>query len=87
MEMTSVLKLAGEDSEKIHPIPEACLDAFMDAVYALRTGEAPSEDFKVVYTPLNGTGNKPVREILKRLVSVQLCPFSQRAAPGKNGGH
>ncbi len=33
----------------------------------INTDLCPSSGLKVVYTPLNGTGNKPVREILKRL--------------------
>ena len=84
MEMTSVLKLAGEDSEKIHPIPEACLDAFMDAVYALRTGEAPSEDFKVVYTPLNGTGLECVSRILQKIGLSHVTVVPEQEKPDGN---
>lgn len=78
------VKLAGEDSEKIHPIPEACLDAFIDAVYALRTGEAPSEDFKVVYTPLNGTGLECVSRILQKIGLSHVTVVPEQEKPDGN---
>ena len=37
-----------------------------------------SSGLKVVYTPLNGTGNKPVREILSRLASPMLLSLRNR---------
>ena len=33
----------------------------------IHTDICPTSGLKIVYTPLNGTGNKPVREILKRI--------------------
>ncbi len=44
------------------------LDAYLNKVQeqAVNPGIAEDAKLKVVYTPLNGTGNKPVREILRR---------------------
>ena len=50
----------------IQYIPDACLDAFVDAVLALRPGNDVS-DLKLVYTPLNGTGLEPVKKLLAKM--------------------
>lgn len=46
------------------PIGEEVLDAFLEAVKKQSLYEEKS-DIKIVYTPLHGTGNVPVRKILK----------------------
>ena len=45
------------------------VDQYLDRVFALRVSKAPVQPshLKVVYTPLNGTGNKLVRRILGRI--------------------
>ncbi len=40
--------------------------------------------FKVVYTPLNGTGNKPVREILKRIGIQDVTVVKEQENPDGN---
>ena len=40
--------------------------------------------FKVVYTPLNGTGNKPVREILKRIGIQDVTVVKEQELPDGN---
>ena len=40
--------------------------------------------FKVVYTPLNGTGNKPVREILKRIGIKDVTVVKEQELPDGN---
>ncbi len=52
----------------IEYIGEDCCNAYFEAVYKKAVNPSVFDDgkFKVVYTPLNGAGNKPVREILKR---------------------
>ena len=42
------------------------------------------EDFKVVYTPLNGTGNKPVREILRRIGVKTVYVVPEQELPDGN---
>lgn len=49
---------------KIKFIGDEVIKAYDDAVFACSTGEAG--DIKIVYTPLNGAGNKPVRRVLAR---------------------
>ena len=50
----------------IRYIGQELIDRYLDTVasYAI---EPVTTDLKVIYTPLNGTGNKPVRAILKKI--------------------
>ncbi len=49
-------------------IPEECIDAFVEAVYAQRVGSGEGvADLKLVYTPLNGAGLECVKKLLARL--------------------
>lgn len=41
--------------------------AYIDAVYRESMNVPVSDNFKVVYTPLHGSGNKPVRRILEKI--------------------
>jgi phosphoglucomutase len=58
----------GKEKGTLQRIPETTIQAYLDAVEKeampvdCRTGE-----LKIVYTPLNGAGNRPVREILSRV--------------------
>ena len=45
---------------------------------------ARESGFKVVYTPLNGTGNKPVREILKRIGIQDVTVVKEQELPDGN---
>ena len=47
-------------------IGDDCLDAFVDAVLALRTGVDVS-GLRLVYTPLNGSGLECVKKLLKKM--------------------
>ena len=53
----------------IEYISDELIDKFLDRVFALRVNKDPVEhsELKVIYTPLNGTGNKLVRRILSRI--------------------
>ncbi|HIT94668.1 MAG TPA: phospho-sugar mutase, partial [Candidatus Faecivivens stercoripullorum] len=46
-----------------------CIESFYQDVLkcSLNSDVVASSGFKIVYSPLNGAGNKPVREILKRI--------------------
>lgn len=50
----------------IEYIGDELIDKYLETVKS-RSIERVRGDLKVIYTPLNGTGNKPVREILKRI--------------------
>ena len=52
---------------RIRWIPDAVLDAFVDAVLALRMGSGSLSDLSVVYTPLHGSGLECVEKLLGTL--------------------
>ena len=64
------VKLADFDSAlaagSIRWIRDDCLDAFIEAVFALRTGVDVS-GLRLVYTPLNGSGLECVKKMLKKM--------------------
>lgn len=50
----------------------------------INTDLCASSGLKVVYTPLNGTGNKPVREILKRIGITDVTVVKEQEMPDGN---
>lgn len=50
----------------------------------INTDLCASSGLKVVYTPLNGTGNKPVREILKRIGITDVTVVKEQENPDGN---
>ncbi|MDO4552964.1 MAG: phospho-sugar mutase, partial [Bacillota bacterium] len=58
-------------------------EAYLQAVLAERAG-VDCRDLHVVYSPLNGTGNKPVREILKRTGVRKLDVVKEQELPDGN---
>lgn len=52
-----------DSHENIHPIGDEVLNAFLSEVKKQSLYEEPS-DLKIVYTPLHGAGNIPVRRVL-----------------------
>ncbi len=50
----------------------------------INTALCASSGLKVVYTPLNGTGNKPVREILKRIGITDVTVVKEQENPDGN---
>ncbi len=55
---------------------KALVDRFLDCVATQQICPCDGSDLSVIYTPLNGAGNKPVREILSRigLHNVRVVP-------------
>lgn len=51
---------------KIEYIADEVFEEFYEKVLSASVYDCAGTDLKVIYTPLNGTGNLPVREILKR---------------------
>ena len=53
----------------IEYIGDDCVESFYQQVLkcSLNSDVVASSGFKIVYSPLNGAGNKPVREILRRI--------------------
>ena len=50
----------------------------------IHTDICPTSGLKIVYTPLNGTGNKPVREILKRIGISDVTVVPEQELPDGN---
>ena len=62
------------------------IEGFYQKVLAegINTDLCASSGLKVVYTPLNGTGNKPVREILKRIGINNVTVVKEQENPDGN---
>lgn len=77
-----------EEVEKgnISYIGEDVIEAFYEKVLAegINTELCATSGLKVVYTPLNGTGNKPVREILKRIGITDVTVVKEQENPDGN---
>ena len=67
-------------SGAISYISDDTIEAYYQSVWKLRVHPV-SEPLHVVYSPLNGTGNIPVREIIKRLGNVQLDIVPEQEMP------
>lgn len=67
-------------------IGDDVIEAFYQNVLAegINTELCASSGLKVVYTPLNGTGNKPVREILKRIGINDVTVVKEQENPDGN---
>ena len=78
------VKLADYDAAaaegKIQIIPDECLDAFVDAVLALRPGNDVSR-LKRVYTPLNVSGLECVKKLLAKMGVTELTVVPSQEAP------
>lgn len=67
-------------------IPPDLLEGYLDLVErcAINPELLKVSDLKVIYTPLNGTGNKPVREILSRAGLKNLTVVREQENPDGN---
>ena len=64
----------------IRYIEKDTVEAYYEAVMRLRT-KPSSCPLHVVYSPLNGTGNLPVREILRRLGNIRVDIVAEQEYP------
>ena len=70
---------------KIIEIPDSCLEAFVDAVYAQRVGGGEGiENLKLVYTPLNGAGLECIRMLAKKLGVKNMTVVPEQEQPDGN---
>jgi len=67
----------------IEYISQDIINKFLDTVYSYSINPVRC-DFKVIYTPLNGTGNKPVREILRRIGVKNITVVPEQEYPDGN---
>ncbi len=90
LDMFSGVKSSSFDEElakgNISYIGDEVIENFYKNVLAegINTDLCASSGLKVVYTPLNGTGNKPVREILKRLGITDVTVVKEQENPDGN---
>ena len=68
------------DTGMIRYIEKDTVEAYYSSVMRLRTFPC-SNPLHVVYSPLNGTGNLPVREILRRLGNIRVDIVSEQEFP------
>lgn len=71
---------------KIEYIGEKLIESFLDEVQkqCLNPDIVRKADLKVIYTPLNGTGNKPVRKILERIGVKNVYVVPEQEKPDGN---
>lgn len=70
----------------IRYIEEGLIQRYLDAVYAqsIRKDICKGSGMKVVYTPLNGAGNRCVRAILERIGVEEVVPVKEQEMPDGN---
>ena len=71
---------------RIAEIPDSLVEAFLNRVQAqqVNPGLCREVPLNVVYTPLNGTGNKPVRAILGRIGVGKVTVVPEQELPDGN---
>ncbi|SDA21737.1 phosphoglucomutase [Ruminococcus sp. YE71] len=71
---------------KIVYIDDKCINDYLDEVrkQGIHTDLVADSGLKVVYTPLNGTGNKPVRAILKQIGVKEVTVVPEQENPDGN---
>ncbi len=90
LDMFTGVKKASFDEEladgTISYIGQDVIDAYYEKVLAegINTDLCADSGLKVVYTPLNGTGNKPVREILSRIGISDVTIVEEQEMPDGN---
>ena len=64
---------------------EACIDEFVDTVYAQRVGNGEGvSDLKVVYTPLNGSGLECVTKLFEKMGLTHYTVVPEQEKPDGN---
>ena len=81
-DFTSIPRTGGE--ELLTYIGQETVDAFVDAIAQQSVPTPNAADLKIVYTPLHGSGNKPVRAILKRCGFTDVQIVAEQELPDGN---
>lgn len=76
----------GVEKGLIEYIDDDVIEEFYSRVLTcqINPGVCAKADLSVIYTPLNGTGNKPVREILRRIGQTNVRVVPQQELPDGN---
>lgn len=90
LDMFKDVKIAGFDeavkSGKIEYVDESVYDTYLEKVMEqqVNPGVCNGADLKVVYTPLNGTGNKLVRKVLGKIGVNDVVVVPEQELPDGN---
>lgn len=68
---------------KIHYIEDDTIESYYQDIAKLQVAPC-KEPLHVVYSPLNGTGNVPVREMMKRMGNIQVDIVAEQEKPDGN---
>ncbi len=73
-------------ADLIQTIPQSLIDSYYDEVrkQGIHTDVCKTSGLKLVYTPLNGTGNKPVREVLRSIGITDVTVVPEQEMPDGN---
>ncbi|MCC8043576.1 MAG: phospho-sugar mutase [Oscillospiraceae bacterium] len=76
----------GLEKGSIEYIKREVIDSYLNDVFAqgIHVDLVKTSGLKVVYTPLNGTGNKPVRAILKKIGVEEVVVVPEQEYPNGN---
>ena len=66
---------------RICHVKDETIEAYYRSVLALRVAHSTQSGIRVAYSPLNGAGNLPVREILRRMGNVQVFVVKRQEMP------
>ncbi|MBR3144637.1 MAG: phospho-sugar mutase [Clostridia bacterium] len=73
------------NDKRIEYIGDDVINEYLDKVESARVNkDLDLSDLKIIYTPLNGAGNKPVREILKRIGIKDVTIVKEQELPDGN---
>ena len=79
--LTDRVKKAAETHDLFHRIPDSMEAEFVETVMACCLSPGAASDLRLVYTPLNGTGNISVRDALARLCVGEVVVVSEQEGP------
>lgn len=68
------------EAGKIHYIEDDTIESYYQDIAKLQVSPC-KEPLHVVYSPLNGTGNVPVREMMKRMGNIQVDIVAEQEKP------
>lgn len=71
-------------SDGIEPVPQAVAEAFLDEITAMCPRKVNGSSLRLVYSPLNGTGNRYVREVFSRIGLENLTVVACQEHPDEN---
>ena len=76
--------IQGTNFGTVNIISETATDAYINAVLDLSMGKQDFSDISIVYSPLNGAGNKPVRRVLSTIGLKNVHIVKEQELPDGN---